>query len=556
MKDTLIREKFASFYDEVDLGVFTVGVALTALLTVFLAFRSGTAATAIETTNAFLTSNFGWYFQGFVFFLAIFFLFVLFGPWGRIRLGKPDESPEFSYPAYLAMVYAATFAAGLVFWGAAETLYHYQTVPPLANAEAESAGAMVGAMQYTLFHWGISPWVGHLIIAVPLAMYVHKYDVPLKPSSVFAPFLGADNLEKGWLKIVDVVAVVAAAGGATVTVGLATQQFITGLSYNYGITVGGVGVITLITGLTVGYTASAMVGIEKGIKRLSIFNVFLLLFLLLVIFVFSPIATIFNLATEGLAGYIGNFVGMSLYVGAVGDQSWVSAWTIFYWAWWISFAPMTGIFVARISRGRTIRQVVFATMIAGTAATFPWFITVGGFALVLQHTGQVPLLSALSEHGVAVSMYPILEQLPGGELLVVLFLLLVFTFLVTTIDSATVSLAIFTTEEGTLDPSVANRFVWGLIIGLLTSLLLIIGGVQILQQFTIIAGFPIAVLGLFSFAGFLVQLEKTSPILLTREEDWDISQDLPDYLPFGSDTSEKTGESMTNEGIDMSPDED
>jgi len=373
---------------------------------------------------------------------------------------------------------------------------------------------------------------------------------------VFAPFLGADNLDKSWLKIVDVIAVVAAAGGATVTVGLAAQQFITGLSYNYGIAIGDIGIITLITGLTVGYTASAMVGIEKGIKRLSIFNIFLLLFMLAAIFVFSPVATIFNLAAEGIAGYISNFVGMSLYVGAVGDQSWVSAWTIFYWAWWISFAPMTGIFVARISHGRTIRQVVFATMVAGTAATFLWFITVGGFALVLQHTGQVPLLSALSEHGVAVSMYPILEQLPGGEVLIPLFMLLVFTFLVTTIDSATVSLAIFTTEEGTLDPSVGNRFVWGLIIGLLTSLLLIIGGVQILQQFTIIAGFPIAVLGLFSFIGFVVQLEKTSPILLTREEDWDIAQDIPDYLPFGSVTHEKTNESVTNESIDMSPDED
>ncbi|WP_082256340.1 BCCT family transporter [Haloferax sp. ATB1] len=466
-------------------------------------------------------------------------------PWGEIKLGKPDEPPEFSYGSYIMMVFAATFGAGIVFWGAAETLSHYETVPPLVNAQPQSVGAMIGAMQYTMFHWGISPWVNHMILSVPLAYYVHRKDAPMKPSSVFAPILGVNNLDKTWLKVVDVVAVVAAAGGATVTVGLAAQQFITGLSYNYGVSVGDFGIIALVTGLTVGYTASAVLGIEKGIKRVSTFNVMLFLFILVCILVFSPFASIFNLGTAGMGKYIANFVDMSLYVNVGGGQSWVGSWTVFYWAWWISFAPMTGIFIARISRGRTLKQVIFGAMVGGTAATLPWFVTMGGYSMLLQHSGQVDLLSIIDSYGISVATYPILAQLPFGELFVALFLLLVFTFLITTIDSATISLAILTTSGGTQHPSIANRFVWGVIIGLLTSLLLIIGGVGILQNFTIIAGLPMALLALVTVVGFAYQLEKSRPVLLTREEDWGSSNTLVNWI-----SSAKQSQSNSDKSTD------
>ena len=523
MTGSSIRNELTNLYEEVDTTVFTTGVILTSALVAFLAFFPEVASNTINSVNSVITTNLSWYFQSLIFFLVIFFLFVMLGPWGEIKLGKPDEPPEFGYGSYMMMVFAATFGAGIVFWGAAETLSHYKTVPPLVNAEPQSAGAMLGAMQYTIFHWGISPWVNHMILSVPLAYYVHRKGAPMKPSSVFAPFLGVNNLNKSWLKVVDIIAVVAAAGGATVTVGLAAQQFITGLSYNYGISIGDVGIILLVTGLTIGYTASAVLGIRKGIMRISTFNVALFLFILVYVLVFSPISFIFNLGVAGMREYISNFVSMSLFINVTGGQSWVGAWTVFYWAWWISFAPMTGIFIARISRGRTLKQVIFGAMVGGTAATLPWFITMGGYSLFLQHTGQVNLLSLVEKYGISVATYPILAELPVGGLFVVLFLVLVFTFLITTIDSATISLAILTTSEGSQHPSIANRFVWGTIVGLLTSLLLIIGGVGILQNFTIIAGLPMAILGLITVIGFAYQLEKTHPILLTREADWDSS---------------------------------
>lgn len=245
-----------------------------------------------------------------------------------------------------------------------------------------------------------------------------------------------------------------------------------------------------------------------------------------------------------MQAYITNFVSMSLFINVGGDQSWVGAWTVFYWAWWISFAPMTGIFIARISRGRTLKQVIFGAMVGGSAATLPWFVVMGGYSMFLQNSGQVNLLSLIEEYGISVATYPILAQLPLGGLFVALFLLLVFTFLITTIDSATISLAILTTSEGTQHPSIANRFTWGTIIGLLTSLLLIIGGVGILQNFTIIAGLPMAILGLVTVVGFAIQLEKSYPILLTREEDWDSSNILVEKWASYRQSKSSTDESL------------
>lgn len=545
MTESSVRAELTKLYEEIDVVVFTTGVILSGALVSYLAFFPALSSSIIENINKNIVTNLSWYFQGLIFALVIFFLFAMVSPWGEIKLGKPDEPPEFGYASYIMMVFAATFGAGIVFWGAAETLSHYETVPPLVNARPKSANAMVGAMQYTLFHWGISPWVNHLILSAPLAYYVHRKGAPMKPSSVFTPFLGVNNLDKKWLKIVDIVAVVAAAGGATVTVGLAAQQFVTGLSYNYGISIGDIGIIILVTGLVIGYTGSAVLGIRKGIMRLSTFNVVLFLLILVCVLIFSPTASIFNLGVAGMGKYISNFVDMSLFVNASGSQSWLGSWTVFYWAWWISFAPMTGVFIARISRGRTLRQVIFGAMIGGTAATLPWFITMGGYSMLLQHSGQIPLLSIVDEYGISVATYPILAQLPFGSLFVVMFLILVFTFLITTIDSATISLSILTTSEGSQNPSIANRFVWGMIIGLLTSLLLVIGGVGILQNFTIIAGLPMAILGLVTVVGFAIQLEKSRPILLTREEDWDISNSMVEKF-----SSHKSSESGTEESLE------
>jgi glycine betaine transporter len=545
MTESSIRAELTNLYEEIDTAVFTTGVILTGVLVTFLAFFPAAASDVIRKANNIIITNFAWYFQILVLSLLIFFLYTMIGPWGEIKLGKPNEPPEFGYGSYIMMVFTATFGAGIVFWGATEALAHYETVPPLVNARPQSVDAMIGAMQYTLFHWGISPWVCHMIISVPLAYYAHRKGVPMKPSSVFAPFLGSNDLDKKWLKIIDIVAVVAAAGGATVTVGLAAQQFITGLSYNYGISVGNIGIIILVTGLTIGYTASSVLGIRKGIQRIATFNVILFLFILICVLAFSPVTFIFNLGVAGMSGYIGNFVDMSLFINVNGSQSWLGAWTVFYWAWWLSFAPMTGIFIARISRGRTIKQVVFGSMIGGTAATLPWFITMGGYAMFLQHSGQIDLLSIIEEYGISVATYPILAQLPLGGLFVVLFLVLVFAFLITTIDSATISLAILTTSEGTQHPSIANRFVWGTITGLLTSLLLIIGGVGILQKFTIIAGLPMAILGLVAVVGFAIQLEKSHPVLLTREEDWASSNILAEKV-----SSYRQSESGTDESLE------
>jgi len=470
-----------------------------------------------------------------MFLSVVFCLWLPVGPWGSIKLGGPDEEPEFSYSSFLAMLFSAGLSTGLVFYGPAEALYHYASGPPYFGSEAESAAIIPDAIQYTMLHWGVSPWAAYLIVGVTISYYVHRKGAPIKPSTVFAPFIGVENLDKSWVKPLDLLMVIVSVGGVAVSLGFVVTQFLGGLSYNYGVEVGDIGTILVTVGLTVGFTASAALGVKRGIRRVSTFNMYLFVTLLVVAFVFGPTMFLVNNGTEALGGYVNNFVSMSLYADAANGGEWVGAWTIFYWAWWFSFAPMIGIFIARICRGRTIRQVVFAGLIGTTAASFPWFIVMGGSSLWVQTQGNTDLLSIVFEQGREVAAFPLFETLiPFGGVFAVAYLVLVLTFLITTVDSTTLSLAMFTTD-GSTHPSTINRVLWGGLVGLLSSLLLITGGLDALQNFVVLLGFPIAfVIGL-CFIGLTIELERTHPVLLTErykkaDHETEDQQTVVDYL--------------------------
>ncbi|ELY55706.1 BCCT family transporter [Natronococcus jeotgali] len=536
------------FVDELDVAVFVVGFAIAAAAVLAFVLRPDAASEQMAAVNDVLWTTAGWWYLVAMFVLVAFVGFLIFGPWGNIKLGGDGERPEFSFPAYFAMLYSAGIAAGIVFWGPAEAVFHYDAVSPFVGAEARSSEAAVGAIQYTFFHWGVSAWTAYVVMALPIAYYAYRYDAPLRISTVIAPWVGLENLDGPLAKAIDVLAVFATIGGVATTLGLVGSQFLVGIEWTTGASVGDAGTVAVITGLTVAFTLSVSLGIRKGIQRLSYFNMVLFALVTVATFLLGPTTQIMSMGTQALGAYVNDFITMSFYTGSgaeggAGVAQWVGDWTIFYWAWWFSWTPFVGLFIARISRGRTVRQVAVTGVIASTGITVPWFATMGGTAIFLQESGRADILTIVSELGEAGSGYPLFEALPLGELLTVLFLVLVTTFLVTSADSSTLALGMLTTG-GAEEPSTINRVIWGALIGALASLLMVTGGVDALQQAAIITGGPFSIIALLAAVSMVAACGARRPLFL-REED---------ELSIGTSDLEATAPESETESMDPSDD--
>lgn len=512
-----VRASIRDFVGELDLAVFGTGfsVSLFAILVFFL--EPTASANMMGNVNRYLWTEFMWVYLGAMFLMVTFCLWLMFGRWGDIKLGSSDDEPEFSLLSFFAMMFSAGIAAGIVFWGPAEALRHYETVPPLINANAETAGAAVGAIQYTLFHWGISYWVPYLIIAIPVAYYAFREDAPMRVSTLIAPFVGVENLDGFWAKAIDILAVFATIGGIATTLGFVGRQFLTGLQYNFGIALGDTGTVLVITGLTIAFTVSVALGVKKGIAKISLFNIYLFAALAVATFLLGPTNYIMNTGLPAVGGYFNDFLTMSLYTNAAGSGEWVGNWTVFYWAWVFSWAPFGGLFVARISKGRTIRQVVATALIGATASTIPWFLTMGGTGIYFQQNDISPMLRIIDEYGVSVSGFPLFSNLPFGEALSVIFMVLVVTFFITSADSSTLALGMLTTG-GKQQPSTLNRIIWGGLMGGLASLLIVGGGINALRSSAIITGFPFAIISIFAIIGMAWEFQAIHPVVTSKQD--------------------------------------
>ncbi|WP_254546675.1 BCCT family transporter [Halomarina pelagica] len=491
----------AEFVDEIEPTVFGFGAAITLLFVAAFALSPDTAYRLVDGLRVWILAQFNWFFLvvmlGFVLFLG----FLIFGPWGNLRLG--EEDPEYSYLSYFAMMYSAGLAAGIVFWGPAEALFHYSTVPPLYDAQAKTAAAMPIAVQYTLFHWSLTQWSCFTVMGLGIGYYVYNYDAPLRVSAVLTPIVGAENVD-GWLgKVVDVLAVFATIGGVATSLGFIGSQFITGLQFQWGIRLGDVGTILVITGMTVIFTVSLVLGVDRGIRRLSNFNMVVFLLLMGATLLFGPTVRILELGTQAMGGFVGDFFEMSLFTHFTGGGEWANAWTVFYWLWPLAWSPFAGLFIARISRGRSVREVAFAGIGATSMATIPWFVIVGGSAVIMQNTGAANVLGPVTEYGEAVSGYVLFGSLPVvGNALLFVFLILVTTFFVTSADSSTLAVSMMTTG-GEEHPSSINRVFWAVLQGAVASILMVIGGVRALQSAAIITGAPFAVVCLVAVLGLV-----------------------------------------------------
>ena len=504
-----VGEHVRSFFDEIDPIPFGAGTLVVVAFLAYTVYDVQAVETAISEAFTVFGEGLAWLYLGGMLALVGLSAYLLLGRYGSVRLG--DGDPEYSYPAYVAMFFSAGLSAGIVFFGPAEALGYYESVPPLFadSVEAGTAGAAVPAVAYTIFHYGISAWGGYLAIGIPVAYFAYNHGAPFRVSTALYPVLGEDGVDGVIGRTVDTLAVVATIGGIATGLGFIATQLLSGITFETGRTFSDPERLVAIAGITTLFTISLVAGVSAGIRRISQFNIGLMGLLLLVALVAGPTALLLNTGVAAVGTYATNFFQMSLFTGASGGVEWTTAWTVFYWSWWIAWAPFVGLFLARISRGRTIRSVVGTAFLTMTVTSTLWFTVVGGSSVWLQHRGTADLLGATTEFGNGVAGFALFEAFPGGGLWQALFFVLVTTFFVTSADSSTLAVGMLTTG-GKRDPSALNRIFWGLTQGVIAAVLVVVGGAAALRSSVIVTGAPFAIVCLVALGSFVWWLGRES----------------------------------------------
>ncbi|WP_296943190.1 BCCT family transporter [uncultured Massilia sp.] len=443
-------------------------------------------ATVFDSALVALTRNFGWFYLWVVLGLVLFAAFVAFSRYGELKLGGEDDEPEFSIGSWFAMLFAAGMGIGLVFWGVAEPLSHYGTPPPgIAPHTPEAANA---AMRYVFFHWGLHPWAVYSVVALAMAFFQYRRNGIALISTVtdtlpWRPVRALGGLFNG-------LAVVATAFGVAASLGVGALQINSGLQAVFGVAVDEAWQVGIIVVTAAIFMASAVSGVDKGVKLLSNLNMVVAALLALVVFLVGPTVAIIETFSNSMGSYLSEFVRMSLRATPFRDSTWVGSWTVFYWAWWISWSPFVGLFIARVSRGRTVREFIVGTVLAPSIAAFLWFSIFGGSALYMQIWQHVPIAEAVKAD-MATALFTMFGAMPFGLAMSVVATLLVLVFFVTSGDSAVLVLGMMSTG-GNPNPSARVKLVWGTLVAGIAISLLLAGGLKAVQTATILFALPFA----------------------------------------------------------------
>ncbi|NYB76142.1 BCCT family transporter [Sedimentibacter hydroxybenzoicus DSM 7310] len=393
---------------------------------------------------------------------------------------------------------------GLVFWGMAEPVSHF--VSPMAGIEPGSSEALSFSMRASFMHWGFHPWANYAIIGLALAYFQFRKNKPGLISSIFIPLLGEEKVKGPIGKLIDILAVFATIAGVATSLGLGTLQINSGLNYLFNIPETTMIQLSIIVVITIIYIWTAVSGIDKGIKLLGDINLYLAFGLLALSFIVGPSLKMINVFTNSLGEYLNGFIQNSLRIDAFGDNGWINGWTIFYWAWWIAWAPFVGTFIARISKGRTIKQFVIGVIVAPAVASLIWFSIFGTMGLNLGETlGVEGLASAASNPSTAV--FQVFNYYPLGTILSLITIVLLCTFFVTSANSATFVMGMFT-SHGDLNPTNKKKFLWGVVQALFAAALLLSGGLNALQTASIAAAFPFIFIMLFAIVSMMKALRE------------------------------------------------
>ncbi len=435
-----------------------------------------------------ISSYGGWFFILSVNIFLFFVLYIAFSKYGKIRLGGNKSRPEFSTTSWFAMLFSAGMGIGILFWSVGEPINHFINPP---GAEPRTVEAARESMEITFLHWGLHAWGIYALVGMALAFFTFNKKLPLTISSVFYPLLG-EKVHGPWGKVINVLAVVATLFGLATSLGLGVQQVSAGLAHLFNLPDTITTQVILITVITLAATGSVVAGLSGGVKKLSRLNMFLGAIFLVFMLVVGPTLFIMDSFIQNIGGYVQNFFEMSSWTETYKQSDWQSDWTVFYWAWWISWSPFVGMFIARISRGRTLKEFVLGVLIVPTLLTFFWLSTFGGSAMYLELNSLADIASAVIGN-VATSLYVLLEQFPLSSLTSVVGVVLVTSFFVTSSDSGSLVVDSLT-AGGKLDAPVPQRIFWALTEGAVAAVLLIGGGLGALQTAAISTGLPFTIL--------------------------------------------------------------
>ncbi|SHH15639.1 glycine betaine transporter [Thermosyntropha lipolytica DSM 11003] len=439
----------------------------------------------------FLVDKFGWFYLLAMFTFVVFSLGLAFSRYGNIKLGPDDAEPEFKYLTWFGMLFGCGMGIGLVFWGVAEPLYHF-TSPPF-GITAGSSEAADFAMRTSFFHWGFHAWANYAVIGLALAYFQFRKNKPGLISTIFIPLLGEERVKGPVGKTIDVLAIFATAAGVATSLGMGILQINSGLNFMFDVPTTKLVQLILIIVIAVIYIWTAVTGIQRGIKWLANINLVLCGLILLLVFVAGPTVKMLNGLVSGFANYVNFFIADSFRLSINGDNSWIGGWTVFYWAWWIAWAPFVGTFIARISKGRTIKEFVIGVTFVPALASFIWF---SGFGTLGLNLGMEEAAKAIAA-GTETALFAVVQHYPLGQIISLIAVVLLFTFFITSANSATFVLGMFS-SNGDLEPNNTVKTLWGILQALLATALLFAGGLKALQIGSIAAAFPFAIIMLFA----------------------------------------------------------
>ncbi|GIU20336.1 MULTISPECIES: BCCT family transporter [unclassified Shewanella] len=527
-------------FELIDKPTFFGAIMLLCAVVIPLLIFPEEGAEWIAVAKTFMTDKLGFAYLGLGLAAFFFMIYIVFSDIGQIKLGDPDEKPEFALASWAAMLFCGGIGASILYWGTIEWAYYYQN-PPF-QLEAGSEEAVRWAATYGLFHWGPIAWCIYMIPAIPIAyfFYVRKQPV-LKVSAALMPVIGEANSFGKLGKVIDVLFIFGLLGGAATTLGLAAPLINEGISYLFGIPASTGSQIAVLMVCTAIFAYSSYMGMDKGIKILSNINFWGALGLLLFVLVCGP--TIFMLETglDSIGRMLSNFFVMATWaepfggMGTFEDTHFPQDWTIFYWAWWLVFAPSMGLFVARISRGRTIKQMVSGAVFFGSLGCSMYFIILGNYGLSLQLSGELDVVSILNAEGATRAIFAILETLPFSTLVIAVFTLLCVIFTATTFDSISYILASVVQTNVTEDPMRWNRLFWAFTLSFMPSALMFMGGLATLQTAAIVGGLPLLIIAVM----LMISGVKAATLDLAHQDDYvdpviNIS-DLPDVDPWSKE---------------------
>jgi len=478
--------------------VFLISGAVIVLFVLLSLLFQAEAESFFSWLRPFLTSKLDWLFliAGNIF--VIFALFLIVSPLGKIRLGGPDAKPEFNYTGWFAMLFAAGMGIGLMFYGVSEPLSHYSSSVAADAGSADSWAPLGGAaddpeaarrlgMAATIFHWGLHPWAVYAVVGLALALFGFNKGLPLTIRSAFYPIFG--ERVWGWLgHVIDTLAVFATLFGLATSLGFGAEQALAGLNHIFGIPDTDPWKVGLILAITACALTSVVAGLDAGVKRLSEINMILAFVLLVFVIVVGPTLAIATGFFANLVAYAEKLIPLSNFIGRE-DDNFRTGWTTFYWAWWISWSPFVGMFIARVSYGRTVREFMISVLIVPTVVSVLWMTAFGGTAISQLQNG----FQGAVEADLPLKLFLVLEQLPLASIASFIGIVLVIVFFVTSSDSG--SLVIDTiTAGGKMDAPVGQRVFWATFEGLVAIALLLGGGLTALQSAAVATGFPFAVI--------------------------------------------------------------